>query len=276
MNSRLGRGAPAALVLAVALLAPGLLHAQAQAGEQAGQQPGQVDAQAFHPAPDRAGDFLTAHSGRLLPAHGFSGGVLAHYARRPLVLRRPERLSPAYAGPYSGDVVTDRAVLHGLFAYGLTDWLQLGADVPVVLTQSGDDRTGLSDPGEVSRAAGLGDLRLLAKLRLFDHPAPAGASAFHLALVADAGLPTGDAARYQGGTTRLAPTLAAQWRSDFGARVAGNLGYAWRADEASFGETRVEGGPSWALAVALPVWGRREARVEFLGEVAGELTTELQ
>ncbi|MGD8863879.1 MAG: OmpA family protein, partial [Myxococcales bacterium] len=50
----------------------------------------------------------------------------------------------------------------------------------------------------------------------------------------------------------------------------------WRADEASFGETRVEGGPSWALAVALPVWGRREARVEFLGEVAGELTTELQ
>jgi outer membrane protein OmpA-like peptidoglycan-associated protein len=229
--------------------------------------------QTFHPAPDRASDYVTAHSGRLLPAHGYSAGLAFHYARDPLQVANTNVLRPSYAGPYSGTVIEDRFVLHALGAYGLASFLQVGLDLPVVLTQSGGERTGLEDPGAVSESAGLGDVRLLGKLRIYDNHAPASENRFSFALVADVGLPTGQSERYQGGTTRLAPVLVAEWRSSFGARIAGNLGYAWHADEPRFADVRVEGGPLWSVGLELPVW---QERIGFVAEAFGDLATELQ
>ncbi len=86
------------------------------------------------------------------------------------------RLAASLQLSYANDLVVGDRVLGPLarpaehrfqselgVAYGLLERLQLGAVLPVVLRQTGRD---YPRPGDRSSAAGLGDLRLLAKLRL--------------------------------------------------------------------------------------------------------------
>jgi outer membrane protein OmpA-like peptidoglycan-associated protein len=98
---------------------------------------------------------LLVGNGELLVPEGLSVSLLGHYQRMPLVLSD---------GETELQVVRDRAT--GLLAasYGVLPWLELGAQVPFVLWQQGDD------PSEVGLsplvAQGLGTPVLQARLGL--------------------------------------------------------------------------------------------------------------
>ena len=123
---------------------------------------------------------LVLGTGELLPEGGLRLSLLGHYERNPLSMYRNDvRL---------GAVVSDRVMAHLLVAWAPMRWLELGAQLPVVAWQRGDDltregvgapaRTGLSTPSAHVR------LGLLAQRR----EAPVD-----LALELGVGLPVGSA-----------------------------------------------------------------------------------
>ena len=125
------------------------------------------------------------------------------------------RLGAPLAHRFSGHLSGALVVLRGL---------QLGVDVPVVLSQRGDAIPNTMAAG--LSGAGLGDARLLAKwqlLRARDH-------GLHLALTPALTVPTGCNCRYLGedGLT-FAPGLALS-RERGALRVSSNLGYRMRAN----------------------------------------------
>jgi len=76
---------------------------------------------------------LLVGTGELLPDGDYRFSLTAHYENDPLLLfQNGERV---------GAVVRHRATTHLTAAYGLWGWLELGAQLPVVLLQRGDDLT---------------------------------------------------------------------------------------------------------------------------------------
>jgi outer membrane protein OmpA-like peptidoglycan-associated protein len=121
-----------------------------------------------------------------------------------------------------GAVVSRRLSASLLASIGLWDRVQLGLELPLVLSQTGESLPGfmLAEPTDV----GLGDIRLLPKVHLLDL---AGA---HLALMAAVTLPTGtgDAFGNEPGLA-VTPELVAS-RAFGGLRVSSGLGYLVRKD----------------------------------------------
>jgi|GEM_PF-973076 len=76
---------------------------------------------------------LLLGTGELLPEGDYRLSLTTHYQKDPLVLFQN--------GTQVGVVVRHRATAHLAAAYGLWGWLELGAQVPVVLFQRGDDLT---------------------------------------------------------------------------------------------------------------------------------------
>ncbi|MET0405496.1 MAG: thrombospondin type 3 repeat-containing protein, partial [Cystobacter sp.] len=74
---------------------------------------------------------LVMGTGELLPAGGFRLSLAGHYQKNPLVLYSD-------AEPV-GAVVGDRAMAHLLLAWTPLRWLELGAHLPLVAWQRGDD-----------------------------------------------------------------------------------------------------------------------------------------
>ncbi|MDY7227857.1 OmpA family protein [Hyalangium rubrum] len=86
-----------------------------------------------------ARDSLVLSTGDLLQRGQYRLGLTAHYEREPLVLLEH--------GEQSATIISDRVTAHLSGAYAVTDWLELGAQVPVV-AQWGPDISalGLSAP----------------------------------------------------------------------------------------------------------------------------------
>ncbi|AGC48060.1 OmpA family protein [Myxococcus stipitatus DSM 14675] len=80
-----------------------------------------------------AKDSLVLSTGDLLPDGTFRLGLTAHYQRRPLVLLRNDERQ--------GTIVSDRVTVHFSGAYALTDWLEVGAQVPLVTQWGPNTRT---------------------------------------------------------------------------------------------------------------------------------------
>lgn len=76
---------------------------------------------------------LTAASGDVLPRQRFRAFITFHYENNPLVLFRDEQRQGALVG--------NRLSTHLGVSYGFTSWLTAGLEVPIVLTQGGDDLT---------------------------------------------------------------------------------------------------------------------------------------
>ena len=104
---------------------------------------------------------LVMGTGELLPAGGFRLSLLGHYEKDPLVL---------YAdGSPVGALVGHRATAHLLVAWAPLRWLELGAQLPMVVWQQGDDlsarglaapaATGLSTPSAHVRVGLLSQRR---------------------------------------------------------------------------------------------------------------------
>ncbi|MFE8600376.1 hypothetical protein [Archangium violaceum] len=71
-----------------------------------------------------ARDSLVLSTGDLLQRGQYHISLTAHYEREPLVLLEH--------GEQSATIISDRVTTHLSGAYAITDWLELGAQVPVV------------------------------------------------------------------------------------------------------------------------------------------------
>ncbi|WP_224372265.1 immunoglobulin-like domain-containing protein [Hyalangium versicolor] len=106
--------------------------------------------------PSAAGS-LVLGTGELLPDGAYRVSLTGHYENDPLVfVQNGERL---------GSVVHYRATAHFSAAYGLMDKLEIGVQIPFLLSQRGDDLTarGLARPAE---GPALGTPMLSARWRL--------------------------------------------------------------------------------------------------------------
>ncbi len=184
----------------------------------------------FRPAIDGSG-VLDVDSGDVGEPFSVSVGGFANYALNPLVLRNDtERVGALVAHRVGLDVVGSLSLFH---------WVQLGVDMPVLLFQARDTAAigNLVQGAGDLQAVGLGDLRLLAKVRILR----ARDQGIDLAIipaitVPSASLTSADAGNYVGeGQLTFAPEVAIS-RSFVdgplgGVRLAGNVGVRLRPEE---------------------------------------------
>ncbi len=126
-----------------------------------------------------------------------------------------------------GSLIGTRVAGDLVFAIALWDHLQLGIDLPVILSQSRDSvqNATLTDLS----SAGLGDLRLVPKIGLVGQEA----AGIDIAIIAGVALPTGGDDAYRGGGgVAFMPELVVSRRID-AFRIAMNLGYATRPNRES-------------------------------------------
>lgn len=100
---------------------------------------------------------LTAATGDVLPARKLRLFGAFHYEHSPLVLYRDEQPQGALVG--------NRFGLHLGAGYGITSWLTVSAELPIVLHQNGDDLHSLVNVAAPD-SAGLGSPRLAARLSI--------------------------------------------------------------------------------------------------------------
>lgn len=121
---------------------------------------------------------LLVGTGELLQAGQLRLSAVGHYSYKPLVLSR--------VGQEDIPIVGSRSTMHVAAAYALTNWLQVGAQFPVVAQQVGDPaKTGLTSPGTF----GVGTPTV--GLRVGVLTQQNGGALVDLSLGADVGLPVG-------------------------------------------------------------------------------------
>ncbi len=117
----------------------------------------------FDPATD-SGRYMSVHDAETLLQGRWSMGVYFDYARKPLELHELTTGS-------NFDVVRDAINGQVVGAFGITDWVQIGAAIPITFYQAFFDpnaqRISLGGAAKQQKA-GLGDIRLEAKFRLLD------------------------------------------------------------------------------------------------------------
>lgn len=149
---------------AAAALALTALHLVAASDVRAAEDPGRFSVERFRPAVDRTG-ILDVESGTVVDPFEADVALWAGYAHEPLALYRRTPDNPGGGLERIGALVGPRVGANVVAVLGLTRWLELGVDVPVVLFQA---RGALpSDlPLTPIAAAGLGDVRLVPKFAL--------------------------------------------------------------------------------------------------------------
>jgi OOP family OmpA-OmpF porin len=178
-----------------------------------------LDGERFAPAAG-AGGWLSAET-PVVPFHlGYGLGLFLHVADDALVVRdqgTDDVVSRPLDLAFSADLIA---------SLGLLDRLELGVHLPIRLVYDGDPYANAGATLEAS--AGVGDLRLVPKLRVWG----AGSAANHVVvgLAVPVSVPTGDdeALRGAGGVT-VEPRLLLLGR--FGrVGLLGNVGYRWRSE----------------------------------------------
>lgn len=129
---------------------------------------------------------LFVGNGRTLGATQFRVGVAGFYTHG--------NLRSLQLGSFT-DLLQDRFGFQVFGALGVTDWLELGANVPVYASQQGTTGLGLA-------SAGMGNPWLQAKVNLLDAHQP-----ISLALVLGLGIPVGTAAAQGNGGFEAAPRV---------------------------------------------------------------------
>jgi OOP family OmpA-OmpF porin len=170
---------------------------------------------------------LLLGTGEVLPGGGYRFSLAGHYENDPLVL--------FVDGARVGSVVKHRATAHLAGAYGVTDWLELSAQVPLLVMQSGDGLTA-SGVGKPTEGFALGMPYVSARLGLLSQRSE---DALDLAVGLSAGLPVSSAealARDSG--VRLVPSLMVGKRLGF-LRASADAGMALRSRTVFSDDTNV-------------------------------------
>lgn len=181
--------------------------------------------------------------GRLKPM--FQGFL--EYAHRPLRLVNPA------TNEVLVNTVSSVTTLHLMGGLGLTRWLAVGVDLPLVLYEGYNCTS--PDPsiptcGKPS-AFGVGDLRLVGKLRIIDNTE----SGIGLAFVPLFTFPTGEGGDLRGDVgVGIEPRFALDYRFRGGSIVALNLGFLGRTHDQTVGDMLVSSEVRYALGglFALP------------------------
>lgn len=240
----------AVLVAAAAVMLSGVAGVQAEEG---------FDLQQFNPMPDQSRNFFSASSAEVAPHLSWSAMALFNYAHKPLVLRDAD-------DKRVGTVIDSQSTINLLGSIGLFGIGELGLDVPVVVHQPAGDTTvaGL----DVSEAgAGIGDIRLVPKVQLFNTREDARDGGAALALVGDVWLPTGQSSALQGGDLRAGLRLAFDVVAMSNVRLAANVGYLFRSSEEVL-NLDVRDALTWAVASEVAL----TPEFRLAGEVFGKAT----
>ena len=202
------------------------------------------DPQFFHPSPMQRSNPTGMYSANLIPDGAFEIGLLAHYDLNPLVVRNSD-------GDSIYSIVGDQSSMHLIGGFGLLDVLEFGADLPVILTQTGDTIPSIPNfmVGAPDAGAGIGDVRLMGKLQFFTtHTAqdPGGAA---LAFIVEGLFPSGDENLYQGDDWRVSGRFALDGITEDRHRVSLNVGATYR-QQVEWTNTGLSVGPTfdWGLA----------------------------
>lgn len=216
------------------------------------------DLQQFNPMPNLSGNLFSTASADVAPHLEWSALALFNYANDPLILQDNN-------GDRLESLVQHQANLHLLFSLGLFDLVDIGVDVPLTVWQEGSSVPGGGITPE-DGSFGVGDLRLVPKVRLFSTRANERENGVALALLADVYIPTGDDSRLQGGDFRIGPRLAFDAILG-GTRLAANVGYLYR-EEQQIRNLTVRDTLSWNVGAEVPL----HEKFRITGEVFGRLT----
>ena len=241
------RGARRSAYLLVVLVLLGAVDARAQGRSL------DFDLQPFGMAATSRG--LLSLEGTQIGAHLFPRAVLQlSYANDPLV--------------YQGFGQTTHALRHRVaaelaFSVGLWDRVEFGLALPLSLYQRGDTLPAsppLDSP--TVAAAGVGDLRLVPKVRIFGN----GLRGPSLAVVLDLRLPTAQTDALVGGAFGFAPQLVGGWA--FGGRgrfsVTAMAGYRFQAERRLY-SLRVDDELLFGVGAEVRIWRQLRGIVELNG-----------
>jgi outer membrane exchange protein TraA len=241
LSRRRSLRASAALLLPVFFFAWGS-SAQAQTATQFS-----INAQTYRPAIGPENIFTVEGSrtpGRWVPMVN----AVFEWAYRPLRLLNDTNPT----GPQTiADTVPNMVTLHLTGGIGLTNWLSVGLDLPIVVYQGFDPKTPKRDVPQEPSAAGVGDLRVVGKLRILDNTN----GGFGLAFVPQIGFPTGDGTQFRGDDAfGFEPRAAFDYKTTGGFIVALNAGIFLRTAEQQARNVKVSyAGARYGLGAYLPL-----------------------
>lgn len=176
---------------------------------------------------DRAG-ILDSEWGRTIGHLNWDLGLWIGLADDPLVIKMGDEED---SGERIGRLLEHRVGGHLVGTIGIDTWLQIGAEIPVVVSQEqGDfDFPGIGMGGAITRG-GIGDIRIVPKVRLLR----SDKHVVDLAIIPAVTLPTSSSSEYIGEDGfSFAPELAVS--RAFGAiRVVSNVGYRARPNQDLF------------------------------------------
>ncbi|WP_224372498.1 Ig-like domain-containing protein [Hyalangium versicolor] len=223
----------------MALLAAVFLSAPAQAQSAAAPSQG-IDVQQYKPGPGWK-DVLDVHSAQVGRHLGWNLGLSFNYAKDPLNFLRPRSDDFVY------EIVKNQFTFDLMGAISLFDRLEIGVALPI--TSQGSASTASVSPllSEGVDATGVGDLRVVPKLRLFSTD-----GGLHLGLAVPVLLPTSGGKEFLGRSSLAAfPRLLGEWTSDGGVRVLANVGVNLQPQE-QFYNLNVANEFAYGLGAELP------------------------
>ena len=230
-----------------------------------------VSVQQFEPQPSQFRNYFTVAAPQVVEAWRFELGLLADYADDPLVLRR----SSDGRRIEDGDIVGQMITTNVMGVIGLGGIMDLGIAVPIVMLQRGDSPLaggGTPLDGDGRAPVGVGDLRLVPKIQLYNADTIENPGGFSLGLLVDLTLPTGDADLYRGGVFSAEPRLLLGYGVGNWLDIAANVGYRIR-DAARVGSLEIGDHMTYGLAFDFGFGAERGYRRLFhiVPEIFGEV-----
>jgi outer membrane protein OmpA-like peptidoglycan-associated protein len=200
------------LTAAVLFAAPG---AWAQSDET------RFDVQQLNPMPSQLTNYFGLSSAQVLESGQWEIGLFGHFADDPLVLRTAD-------GDRIESIVGNQMTMNVLGSIGLEDIFEIGFDVPIILSQSGDEVSRIGDVNASDVSGGVGDFRVVPKVQFFNSNTddePGGAA---IGFLLNTYLPSGEQDNFQGEGFRIEPRLAMDAVLRSGTRFSLNVGYMVR------------------------------------------------
>jgi outer membrane protein OmpA-like peptidoglycan-associated protein len=230
------------------------------------------DAQRFSPSPDQALGYFSQPTARTMQDGQYQLGLVLNFADDPLVVNSSQQglnglLQRALNGERVSSIISSQLVAHLLFGIGIGDQFQIGADVPLILLQSGDSITALDTADAADAGFSPGDIRLVPKLMLVGSADPLTTEGFFLSLLLETRLPTGNADNFQGEGFRIEPRLAAEYMINSNFRAAVAVGYMVR-DESNLENVEIDDSLTWSAALGIGVSDDLEIVPEIFGQVS--------
>lgn len=197
------------LLLSAAMLAAGLV-VSLPASRSFAQAPGQgFDLQLNRPVPSQRHNFYSVYSTETVPLHYLEFGTLVEAAGNPLIVRD---------GGERQNWISGRSTTFAFLSYGITNFLQLDADLPVFMSQNANNGVG--------GGFGIGDPRVSLQARLARNEDGFFRGAM---LVVNQFFPVGAQQKFQGERSyRVQPMAVVDLQPAAIAGISVNVGYMVR------------------------------------------------